>query len=63
MEFSRQEYWSGLPYPTPGDVFNPGIEPTSLASPELAEADSLPLVPPGKLKVAQSCPILQPHGL
>ena len=29
MEFSRQEYWSGLPYPPPGDFSNPGIEPGS----------------------------------
>ena len=42
MEFSRQEYWSGLPFPTPGDLPDPGIEPTSLESPALA-ADSLPL--------------------
>ena len=33
MEFSRQEYWSGLPLSTPGDLPNPGIEPTSLVSP------------------------------
>ena len=32
MEFSRQEHWSGLPFPTPGDFPDPGIEPTSLAS-------------------------------
>ena len=31
MEFSRQEYWSGLPFPFPGDLPNPGIEPGSLA--------------------------------
>ena len=31
MEFSRQEYWSGLPFPTQGDLPNPGIEPTSPA--------------------------------
>ena len=31
MEFSRQEYWSGLPCPPPGDLPNPGIEPRSLA--------------------------------
>ena len=31
MEFSRQEYWHGLPFPTPGNVPHPGIEPTSLA--------------------------------
>ena len=30
MGFSRQEYWSGLPFPPPGDLPNPGIEPTSL---------------------------------
>ena len=31
MEFSRQEYWSGLPFPSPGDLPDPGIEPGSLA--------------------------------
>ena len=36
MEFSRQEYWSGLLFPSPGDLSNPGIEPTSLKSPALA---------------------------
>ena len=36
MELSRQEYWGGLPFPTPGDLPNPGIEPTSPASPALA---------------------------
>ena len=36
MEFSRQEYWSGLPFPTPGDLPDPGIKPTSLESPVLA---------------------------
>jgi len=36
MEFSRQEYWSGLPFPSPGDHPDPGIEPTSLASSALA---------------------------
>ena len=34
-EFSRQEYWSGLPWPPPGDLPNPGIESTSLSSPAL----------------------------
>ena len=42
MEFSRQEYWSGLPFPTPGALPNPGIEPRS---PEL-QADSLASEPP-----------------
>ena len=36
MGFSRQEYWSGLPFPSPGDLPNPGIEPVSLMSPALA---------------------------
>ena len=36
MEFSRQEYWSGLPHPPPGDLLNPGIEPASPTSPALA---------------------------
>ena len=36
MGFSRQEYWSGLPFPTPGDLSDPGIEPESLVSPALA---------------------------
>ena len=37
MEFSRQEYWSGVPFPSPGDLSNPGIEPVSPAS----QVDSL----------------------
>jgi len=36
MGFSRQEYWSGLPCPLPGDLPYPGIEPMSLESPALA---------------------------
>ena len=36
MEFSRQEHWSGLPLPTPGDLPNLGIEPASLESPAVA---------------------------
>ena len=44
MEFSRQEYWSGLPFPFPGDLPNPGIEPRS---PPM-QVDSLPSVLPGK---------------
>ena len=46
MEFSRQEYWSGLPCPSPGNLPNPGIESRS---PSL-QADSLPSKPPGKPK-------------
>ena len=45
MEFSRQEYWSGLPFPAPGDRLDPEIKPASLESPALA-ADSLPLASP-----------------
>ena len=37
MGFSRQEYWSGLPCPPPGDLPDPGIEPESLVSPALAD--------------------------
>ena len=44
MGFSRQEYWSGLPYPYPGNLSNPGIE---CESPEL-QANSLSSEPPGK---------------
>ena len=48
MEFSRQEYESGLPFPPPGDLFpNPGVEPTSPVSLAL-QVDSLPAEPPGK---------------
>ena len=36
MGFSRQEYWSGLPFPPPGDLSDLGIEPVSLRSPALA---------------------------
>ena len=44
MGFSRQEYWSGLPFPSPGDLPDPGIEPGSPA----LEADALTSEPPGK---------------
>ena len=44
MGFSRQEYWSGLPFPSPGDLLDPGIEPRS---PTL-QADTLTWDPPGK---------------
>ena len=44
MGFSRQEYQSGLPFPSPGDLPNPGIKPRSPAP----QADSLPSEPPGK---------------
>ena len=44
MGFSSQEYWSGLPFPSPGDLPNPGIEPRSLA----LQAGALIFEPPGK---------------
>ena len=37
MGFSRQEYWSGLPFPSPGDLLDPGIKPRSPVSPALAD--------------------------
>ena len=45
--FPRQEYWSGLPFPSPGDLPNPGIEPRSPASPVLA-GRFFTTAPPGK---------------
>ena len=50
MEFSRQEYWNELPFPNPGDLPDPGIEPRSLVSPALA-GRIFTTVPPGKLYV------------
>ena len=47
MEFSRQNYWSGLPFPLPGDLPDTGIEPKSLASPALAR-EFFTTEPPGK---------------
>ena len=47
MEFSRPEYWSRLPFPSPGDLLDPGIKSTSFVSPALL-ADSLSFEPPGK---------------
>ena len=56
MGFSRQEYWSGLLCPSPGDLPDPGIEPSSLAF----QADSLPSELPGKPKKPE-CPVLIYH--
>ena len=64
MEFSRQEYWSGLPFPSPGDLPEPRIKPAFLMFTSLQE-DSSPTEPSGKpfakfqfSSVAQSCPTL-----
>ena len=48
--FFRQEYWSGLPFPSPGDLPDPGIEPTSWieSGSSILQADALPSKPPGK---------------
>ena len=51
MGFSRQEYLSGLPFPSPGDLPDPGIEPRSPA----LQADTLPTEPPGK-SIIGLCP-------
>jgi len=53
MGFSRQESWSGLPFPPPGDLPNPETEPRSLESDPL-QADSLPSEPPENPKVSQN---------
>ena len=66
MRFSRQEYWSGLPHTSPGDLLDPGIKPAFLNSPILVGWFFLPIAPPRKsnyllwseVKVAQTCPIL-----
>ena len=50
MGFSRQECWSGLPFPSPGDLPDPGIEPGSPA----LWVDALPSEPPGKLDLNPS---------
>ena len=47
MYFSRQEYWNGLPFPSPGDLPNPRIKPRYPAF----QADSLPSEPPGRLRI------------
>ena len=66
MGFSRQEYWSGLPIPSPGDLPNPGMEPVSPVTSAL-QTDSLPAEPLGKPQtrvsvqfssVTQLCPTL-----
>ena len=55
VEFSRQENWSGLPFPSPGYLPSPGIEPGSPA----LQADALPPEPPGK---PWFCVILKRNG-
>ena len=47
IEFSRQEYWSGLPCPSPGDLPKPGIKP----GPPSLQTEALPSEPPGKPQI------------
>ena len=49
MEFSRREYWSGLPFPSPEDLLDPRVKPGSPA----LQADALPPEPPGKPLIKQ----------
>ena len=51
MEFSRQEYWSGQPFPPPGDLPDPGVEPRSPA----LQADALRSEPPGEPEPLRVC--------
>jgi len=53
MEFARQEYWSGLPFPPPGDLPDPGIKPTFPVSPAL-QGDFLPTEPTPCLILTQN---------
>ena len=62
MKFSRQEYWSGLPFPSPRDLPDPGIKPGSPA----LQPDALPSESPGKLNMPaleQNCESLVPTAL
>ena len=58
MKFSRSEYWSGYPIPSPADLPNPGIEPGSPA----LHADSLPTELPGKPDFTHNCQLLNTIG-
>ena len=59
MEFSRQEYWSGLPFPFPGDLPDPGIKPRSPA----LQAGSLPSETAGKPMDIFEKPLFSEHGI
>ena len=62
MGFSRQEYWSGLPFPSPGHLPGPGIEPVPFASPALA-GGFFTTMPPGKHLMSQGPIFLPPSAL
>ena len=61
MGFSRQEYWSGVPFPSPGDLPDPGIEPRSPAF----QADALTSEPPGEAPwlLEETSTVVQNHPL
>ena len=59
MKFSRQEYWSGLPFPSPGDLPDPGIEPGSPA----LQADALPSEPPEMRRSWTNAQVRPPKAL
>ena len=58
MEFSRQEYWSGLPFPSPGDIPDPGIKFGS----STLQTEALPSELPGKPMRVQAEPVLGKGG-
>ena len=58
MGFARQECWSGLPFPSPGDLPDPGIEPR----PPTLQADTLPYEPPGKPWLQTAGPLCNGEG-
>ena len=63
MEFSRQEYWSGLPFPSPGDLPDPGIKPGSSALQAdalLSEPPGKPLTPLGRDNLTDPLPVVKP---
>ena len=70
LGFSRQEHWSGLPFPSAGDLPDPGIKPTSLMSPPLAGrffttniTQEAPIIPEGSLNLRERMYHLQAHIL
>ena len=62
MGFSRQEYWGGLPCPSPGDLPNPGIEPRSLVSPTMASDFLKDLFPGGSDGRESACNVGEDLG-
>ena len=62
LGFSRQEYWSGLPFPPPGDLPDPGIEPRPPVCPAL-QVDSFRLRPPGRRPLSRAPSYAEPLPL